>query len=267
MWLLDNSALPIDSDRFTEDSVGISLFLTNGPRANQEPQFYSADPQATYSTITPPTFDSVIEDTPIPTDSVIYQYRGLVEPTNFTEAPTLFYLDNNKFFFDYIDAATYVVVDAASSSVSLSFSKDYDYFSFESISVNEDLVYTLDLSQEDFSFSDISNIDVGGLVYSKVLSTPTSAGEFFFDTTNQQLTIRTSTTCGPSQNVDFSISFSLNENDVEDTYKALRFDFSSSSFDYIDFVSYQNLSYYPSAEISSGTLIYNRIDKIGLCLL
>lgn len=268
MFIFDNETLPTDSiDRFRSGSRGLSLFVTDAPRANEEPQFYTADPQSNYNVAAPSTFESVTKDNPIPTESVIYEFRGLISPTGFTEAPTLFYLDNGRFFYDYIDAATYLVVDGATPTITAEFTNSYDYFDFLFVDQGTERIFTLDLSEETFPFNDVSVINVGGLPFTKHPNSSTSPGQFFYDTTSQELRLHADQLCGPTEGVPLDLTFTMDESNAEVTYPVLRFDFSSASFDYIDYVSHQNVKYYPSSEVTSGTLIYNRIDKIALCLL
>ncbi len=267
MWIFNNLELPTE-DKFVEDSRGLSLFVTDGDRANQNPEFYIVDSQSNYNRVTPLTFDSVTEETPIPTDSTIYEYRGFVSPSGFTESPTLFYLDNNRFFYDYIDFSTFVVVPGASNpAISATFDVAYNFYDFTALDQGNEIFYSIDLSEETFNFNDLESINVGGLTYFKSAISSTSPGEFYREPSTNVVTIHTDKFCGPSPEISLDFTFSLTEAQAENTYSALRFDFSSSNLDYIDFLSHQNINYYPSAEITSKTLIYNRIQRIALCLL
>lgn len=265
MFTLDNTDLPI-TDKFTEDSLGLSLFWTDISRSNDEVVFYTADPQSNYNTVTNSPFNTVTEDNPVPTNSTLYSFRGQISPTGLTEAPTLFYLDDNKYYFDYLDRRTYIVIPEATTSLDSIYEVSYSYYDFSVTTSGINIYLEIDLSNNDFDFDDISAVNIGGLAYSKSLVSNTAINEFYYSSSDQTLYIHGSITCGPTPDLEVDITFDLTLSEAVESFSVLRFDLSSSNFDYIDYLAHNNINYYPSTEITSGTLIYNRLDKIALCL-
>lgn len=269
MWTLDNTSLPTDGEtRTEEDSLGLSLFVTDLPRTNEDPVFYTADPQDIYNKDTKQGFETVVsEDSPVPTTSKFYVFSGFVEVDGAEEASSLYYLDNNRFFYDYIDKISYYVVDSATTTFSGSYEEDYDYLDFDiDISTSVDPVLTLDLNSTNLVFSDIEEIDVEGRVYSKSATSPPPIEQFFWDSTSRLLTVQASQVCGPVDGDTITVKYLLDETTYDEVLDVFRFDLSTLELDYVDYISHQNIAYYPSSEITTNTLIYNRIDKVALCL-
>jgi hypothetical protein len=262
MFKLESSALPLES--YTRlSSKGVNLFVSG-----ENPTFFfKADPQAKSSSSAPLPYQSALIEDPIPENLYLYIFKGAVRFPTLTEKTSLFYLEKNCYFIDLLTNFTYLVVDKTETSFLGTLDLEYNYSEF--VEVLEDDYFNLTFSFVDsiYSFSDISSVESGGFAFSKQNSEALGDSEFYYDVNSKNLTIQSSYAFGATENQSLLLKL-----DIDFTSYAERFDVWSFTYpsdlniDFIDYLQYSNKSFYSSTSITSGSLLFNRLSKIALCL-
>jgi hypothetical protein len=135
-----------------------------------------------------------------------------------------------------------------------------NYEDAEILESGDNLYVTFNLSE--YSYNSILSIDIGGLNYEEAVSQPTTAGQFYEE--DGKLTIHSSLSCGARPGLLINLTLNVG---FTSSLDCKRFNLSSYNLAYVDYLSHGNRVFYPSTEVVSGTLIYNSVNKVALCLL
>lgn len=244
MWNLLTSNLSDNRNVFQVS--GLNLFVT---KKKVNSTLITVDPQSQYSQNVKPSFERPVDlYTPVPILSKIYVLNNLVSVLGFKEVFNINLLEDDSFYRDYIEDSTYILSSLTVLPISGFKTLNYEDFT----EVNYFYTYNFDSNQ----FFSIESINVEGLIY--------KPNQFSFNGTT--LVVEADACCGPQEGNTFNLSITYSAEEAKEIHNVYIFDFTDQDVDFIDALSSNNQTFQFSSEVVAGSLLYNRVKKLAICI-